>query len=192
MLRRRQVHRARATGLALPRERRTGPHVSNIGTGTGLTPLPHLHRDWAHPSPTSAPGLGSPRMHPPADAPMLQHVVPCCMYKYHVAPAYLFATCSTMLQHPQLPEEMVSTHGLQGTKEFKFKLSSEPYKPHRCAIVVRRTLRAAEYRTVRVRTRSALVASHWLSVKVCVCEGVSVYVCVCVCVCMRACACACG
>ena len=26
---------------------------------------------------------------------------------------------------------------VKGTKPFKFKLSSEPYKPHRCAIVVR-------------------------------------------------------
>jgi hypothetical protein len=23
----------------------------HIGTGTGLTPRPHLHRDWAHPHP---------------------------------------------------------------------------------------------------------------------------------------------
>jgi hypothetical protein len=29
-------------------------------TGTGLTPCRHLHRDWAHPMPTSAPGPGSP------------------------------------------------------------------------------------------------------------------------------------
>ena len=59
MLRRRQVHRACATRLALPRERRTEPHIRDICTGTGLTPsasapgmglpLPHLRRDWAHP-----------------------------------------------------------------------------------------------------------------------------------------------
>jgi hypothetical protein len=35
----------------------------HICTGTGLAPCPHLHRDWARPVPTSAPGLGSPRAH---------------------------------------------------------------------------------------------------------------------------------
>ena len=45
-------------------------HPCHICTGTGLTParsapglnspLPHLHRDWAHSPATSAPGLGSP------------------------------------------------------------------------------------------------------------------------------------
>ena len=59
-----------------------------------------------------------------------------------------------MLQHPQLPEEMVSTHGLQGTKQFKFKLSSEPYKTHRCAIIVRhfKSARIDEFLRITVGT----------------------------------------
>jgi hypothetical protein len=36
---------------------------SHICSGTGLTPVPHLRKDWVHPRATSAPGLGSPLPH---------------------------------------------------------------------------------------------------------------------------------
>jgi hypothetical protein len=57
----------------------------HIGTGTGITPRPHRHRDRDHPAATSAPGPGSPRGHIGTGTGLtpLQHLrhAPCQVYR---------------------------------------------------------------------------------------------------------------